>query len=77
MPVPPNTSLPITTPKADTQGHLPQRDIRRQDQGEQHRGDEEPFVDLVTADGSEQHLPETADDEGGQVHRQEERSSLG
>ncbi len=62
--------------EADPQGYLPQRDGRRQGQGEQHRGDEEAFVDLVAADAGEQHLPETADDEGGQVHRQEVRGAL-
>src|SRR5690606_32448407 len=50
--------------EADTQSNLPERNARRQDQRKEHRGDEETLVDLMLADGSKEHLPETADYEG-------------
>jgi hypothetical protein len=57
--------------EADTQGRLPQRQVRRADQGEQDRGDEEALVDLVAALDREQYFPEPADDKGHGVDRQE------
>jgi hypothetical protein len=56
--------------EADAQRRLPERQVRRADQREQDRGDEEALVDLVPALDREQHLPEAADEEG-QVDRQE------
>src|SRR5690606_19834745 len=49
---------------------LPQGNVGRQDQREQDGGDEEAFVDLVTADGGKQHFPEAADDEHHRVNGQ-------
>ena len=57
--------------EADPERDLPQRNARRHDQREQHRGNEETFVDLMPADGGEQHFPEPANDEGHRVNRHE------
>src|SRR3990167_111542 len=57
--------------ETDTQRDLPKRNTRRQNQGEQHGGHEEAFVDLMLADRSEQHFPETADDKRRGIHWQE------
>src|SRR5690606_40552701 len=57
--------------EADTQGDLPERNARRQDQRKEHRGDEEALVDLMLADGGEEHLPEAADNEGHGIDRHE------
>lgn len=62
--------------EADTQRDLPQRNAGRQNQGKQHRSDEETFVDFMLADGSKQHFPETANDKGRRINRQEVRRAL-
>ena len=62
--------------EADPQRRLPQRQIGRQDQREQHRGDEKAFVDLVPADRGEQHFPGDADDEDRRIERQEIEPAL-
>src|SRR5690606_16852540 len=53
--------------KADTQRYLPQGNARRQDQGKQHRGHEETFVDFMTAHTGEENLPEAAHHEGDHI----------
>jgi hypothetical protein len=62
--------------EADAQCHLPQRDARRQGEGEEHGGDEEALVHFMAADGGEQHFPEAADDEGHGVDGQEPGGAL-
>ena len=57
--------------KADSKRRLPERQIRRADQGKEDRGDEETLVDLVSALDREEHLPEAAHDEGDRVNRYE------
>src|SRR5690606_31961657 len=62
--------------EGNTQRCLPQGQIRRNDQGEEHGCDEEAFVDLVAALDGEEHFPEAADDEGHRVDRQEEGRTM-
>ena len=54
----------------DAQGHLPERNRRRQDQREQHAGDEKALVQLVLPHHREEQLPETADGKGDDQDRQ-------
>ena len=54
--------------EADTQRHLPQGNVGRQDERKQDGCDEETLVDLVAANGRKQHFPEAADDEGDGVN---------
>ena len=58
-------------PEADTQGRLPQRDIGRHDQGEQHGGDKKTFVDFVVAYAREDRLPDDGDREHDDVEGNE------
>ncbi|MCY1506445.1 hypothetical protein D9M68_406960 [compost metagenome] len=62
--------------EADAQRHLPERDARRQGQGEEHGGDEEAFVHFMAANGGEQHFPETADDKSHRIDGQEPGRAL-
>ena len=62
--------------EGDTQGHLPQRDGGRYDQGEQDRRNKEALVHFVLTHNGKQHFPETTDKKCGGVHRQEEHRTI-
>jgi hypothetical protein len=76
LPVPPKTSLPITTPKLMPERDLPQRDRRRQDQGVEQRGDEETLVDFVVAHDREHDFPEAPGHQRDDVDRQEIQEAM-
>ena len=57
--------------EGNAQGDLPQRHVRRQDQGVEHRGNEETFVDFMPTDGGEQDFPEAAGHQRRDVYGEE------
>ena len=75
MPVPPKDLLADHHTEADTQGNLPQRNIRRAGQGEQDGCDEETLVHFMPATNGEQYFPADAHQESDNVNRQEKDSA--
>ena len=60
LPVPPKTSLAMTTPNVIPSATCQSGVVAGSDERVENRRDEEALVDLVIANAREQNLPETA-----------------
>ena len=56
--------------EADAQRHLPERHGGREDEREEHPGDQKPLAHLVAPDRREEHFPGAADGKGDDQDRQ-------
>ena len=75
-PVPPKTSFPITTPKLMPRATCQRGILGRQNEWKQKPGDQEALVHLVLADDGKDDLPDAADPERDEEHRDEIECSV-